>query len=37
MRPPDVPELLIAALLLGAVVWAMYNWSHRKTEASKPK
>jgi hypothetical protein len=37
MRPPDVPELLIAALLLGAVVWAMYNWSRRNTEASKQK
>jgi hypothetical protein len=37
MRPPDVPEVLIAVLLLGAVAWALYNWLHRKSEAPRPK
>ena len=25
----DAPEMLIAALLFGAVLWAGYNWTHR--------
>jgi hypothetical protein len=29
MRPPDVPEILIAIGLLATVVWAIYNWAHR--------
>jgi hypothetical protein len=28
MGPFDVPEVLIAALLLAALIWAGYNWKH---------
>ena len=28
MRGPDIPEILIAVLLLGALMWAVYNWTH---------
>jgi hypothetical protein len=24
----DVPELLIALSLVGAIAWAIYNWTH---------
>ena len=37
MGPLDVPEVLIAALLAAAALWAMYNWTHRKIDAPKPK
>jgi len=37
MGPLDVPEVLITALLVAVALWAMYNWTHRTTGASKPK
>jgi hypothetical protein len=37
MRPLDVPEMLIAALLAAAALWAVYNWTHRNVGAPKPK
>ncbi len=30
MRPPDVPEVLIAIGLLAIVMWGIYNWAHRQ-------
>ena len=32
----DVPELLIALGLVGAVAWAIYNWTHPRVETRKP-
>jgi len=29
MRPPDVPEILIAIGLIAIVVWAFYERRHR--------
>jgi hypothetical protein len=28
MRTLDIPEILIALGLIGAVAWAVYNWTH---------
>jgi len=28
----DIPEVLIAIGILGAVVWAVYNWMHPQGE-----
>jgi hypothetical protein len=28
MGPLDVPEVLICISLLGALAWAVYNWTH---------
>ena len=25
----DIPEILIAVMLFGALMWAGYNWTHR--------
>lgn len=31
MRPPDIPEMLIALLLVAGIMWAFYNWTHPMT------
>jgi hypothetical protein len=31
----DVPEMLIVLGLLGTLGLAVYNWTHRKTDAHK--
>ena len=28
MRVPDIPEMLIALLLVAGLMWALYNWTH---------
>lgn len=28
MRPLDIPEMLIAVLLVAGLMWAVYNWTH---------
>jgi hypothetical protein len=35
MGPLDIPEVLILIGLLLSVVWAVYNWRHRKLGAHK--
>lgn len=30
MRPPDIPEILIALGLIATLAWAIYNWKHRE-------
>jgi len=29
MRPPDIPEILIALGLIATLAWGIYNWMHR--------
>ncbi len=31
----DIPELLIGVGVLAILVWAAYNWTHRKMNARK--
>ena len=31
----DIPELLIALGILGAIAWAIYNWTHPRPEPRK--
>ncbi len=31
----DIPEMLIGASLIAILAWAVYNWTHRGTRASK--
>jgi len=33
----DIPELLIALGIVGALAWAVYNWTHPQPEAHKAK
>ncbi len=35
MRPPDIPEILIALLLLAGLSWAVYNYRHGRANAGK--
>ena len=28
MGSPDIPEMLIVVLLVAALMWALYNWTH---------
>ena len=35
MRPPDVPEVLIALGLLGFIGLAIYNWTHRQQDVPR--
>ena len=31
----DVPEILILASFLGALAWAIYNWTHPQPQRPK--
>ena len=35
MRTLDVPEILIAIGILASIAWALYNWTHPHTGATK--
>jgi hypothetical protein len=35
MRLPDVPEILIALLLIAGVWWGVYNYRHGRANAGK--
>ena len=37
MGPLDAPEVLIALLLAGFIMWALYNWTHPNIGAPKTK
>ena len=29
MRPPDIPEMLIALGVVAYIAWGVYTWMHR--------
>jgi hypothetical protein len=31
----DVPEVLIGVSIVGILVWAVYNWTHRNVDERK--
>jgi hypothetical protein len=37
MGPLDFPEVLIAAMLIGMVLWGAYNWTHPAARAPRMK
>jgi len=35
MRPLDVPEVMIILGLLGILGFAVYNWTHRRSDVGR--